>query len=468
MRAPLAPEAALAALHGRRVGVLGLGTSGAAILRALEGTGVADVVAVDTREEAAVAPGAALARRQGAQVRLGCADAEVLAGCDLVVTSPGLPLSHPLLAGALARGLEVWSEPELAWRRAAGRTTLVAITGTNGKTTTTELAAACLAAPAGGNLGPPLCDLLAVPDPPPVVVAELSSFQLRFSAALRAEVGVLLNLAPDHLDWHPDLEDYAASKARVWANQREGDAAVVFVDDAGARAVRDAHPPPARQVPVTLGAPPEGGVGVVEDALVSRLAPTPATIARVSDLPSAEPAFVADAACAAAAALVAGADAEGVARGLTGFRPGPHRLEEVAVRHGVRYVDDSKATNPHAAASALVAHDSVVWIAGGLLKGLALDDLAALLPGRVRLVVAIGVGAEAVEALARRAGVPAVRADTLDRAVPLAARYAEPGDTVLLSPAAASFDQFASYAARGLAFRAAVERLDAPMGEASP
>ncbi len=461
----VAADAAVPELVGRRVAVLGLGLSGAAALAALAGTGVEAVVAVDTRDTDAVRASGERARARGATVHLGCTDPAVLDGCDLAVTSPGLPLAHPLLAGALARGLEGWSEPELAWRRASGRTQLVAITGTNGKTTTTELAAACLDAPAGGNLGPPLCGLLAVAEPPPTVVAELSSFQLRFSATLRAHVGVLLNLAPDHLDWHPDLADYAASKARVWANQQGEDAAVIFVDDAGARQVRATHPPPARVVPVTLAAPPRGGVGVAEDTLVARLPHAEGPIAALADLPSDEPAFLADAACAAAAALIAGADRSTVGARLAAFRPGPHRLEEVAVRRGVRWINDSKATNPHAAASALAAHPSVVWIAGGLLKGLSLDALGELLPDRVRLVLAIGEGAQAVADLAARAQVPVRHAGTIAEAVLLAAQHAEPGDTVLLSPAAASFDQFASYAARGEAFRDAVAALDDPARE---
>jgi UDP-N-acetylmuramoylalanine--D-glutamate ligase len=449
--------------------VLGAGTSGAAATRALLTADVAPVWVVDSRDTPALRATADELRANGADVALGVTDPAAVTGAALVVTSPGLSLAHPLLAAALAASAPVISEPELAWRLNAGHTRWVAITGTNGKTTTTQLAAACLNAPAIGNIGPPLCDALAVAEPPPVAVVELSSFQLRFTDGLRAAVGVLLNVAPDHLDWHPDLADYEASKARVWAHQLGQDAAVVYVDDPGADRVAGDHPPGARFVPVTLQQPREGGVGVAGGCLVSRIADAAGEIVAVDRLPRTHPAFVADAACAAAAALAVGSaqSATGttavapptpgvVGTRLATVRGGPHRLEHVGDVAGVAYINDSKATNPHAAAAALATFDSVVWIAGGLDKGLDLTAVASLLPGRVRGIVAVGQAAEQVAAVGRAAGVPVETAGTVAAAVPAAARRARPGDVVLMAPGCASMDQFRDYAERGEAFRVAV------------
>ncbi|MBW3602709.1 MAG: UDP-N-acetylmuramoyl-L-alanine--D-glutamate ligase [Actinobacteria bacterium] len=451
--------------------VLGLGRSGAAAARALLAVEVGRLVVADRDDGPALRARADELRAAGADVRLGADDPGLLEGVGLVVPSPGVPQSSPLLATALGGRVPVWSEPELAWRLSSGRTRLVAVTGTNGKTTTTELVAACLGVPAAGNIGTPLSDVLTATDPPPLVCAELSSFQLRFTDALRADVAVLLNVAADHLDWHGSPEAYRAAKARVWANQRPGDRAVVNADDVGAVATMRARPPRAAPATFTVGPPAHGQVGVERGWVVDRLAGAPRRVAPVGALGLRGPHNLSNAAAAVAAARCAGAPVGSLRAPLSAFAPGPHRHELVATVAGVRFVDDSKATNPHAASAALTAFSrppaaggapagpSIVWIAGGLNKGLSFDELAAVVPGRVRAAVTIGSSGPALARLTRRLGVRTVEAGDLAAAVPAAAALAAPGDTVLLAPACASMDQFRDYAARGQAFRHAVERL---------
>ena len=415
----------------RRALVLGLGTTGTAVVTALLARGVD----VDSYVDAADQPAPAVPDDLDAEGRH--LDRPSAAEVDAGVPSPGFPPTHPVLAAALDRGVPVWSEPELAWRLNEGRTRVVGVTGTNGKTTTTEMVAACLDAPAAGNIGTPLVTLLAAADPPPLVVAELSSFQLHLTSTLRCEVGVLLNVADDHLDWHGDAAAYRAAKARLWAAQRPDDTVVALVDDPGVRATLAEHPPPGRLVEAAPGD------GVVDPARIA--APGPHNLANAT--------------AAAHAALAAGATPDAVAAALARVRPGAHRLEVVAERGGVTWVDDSKATNPHAAAAALASFERILWIAGGLDKGM---DFAALGPaaaGRVRHALLIGRCAEAIAAVTRAAGVPTEVAGTLDAAVARAAELAEPGDTVLLAPAAASFDQFRDYADRGTTFRRLVGSL---------
>lgn len=445
----------------RRWLVLGLRASGEAVVRALLERGV-DVRVADTRADDALSERAQPLVRAGADVRLGGLDEGLLDGRDIVVASPGVVPHHPVLEAAIARGLQVWSEPELAWRLAAGRTEFVVVTGTNGKTTTTELLAACLGAPAAGNIGTPLAELLSGHSPPPLVVAELSSFQLHFTHTLRAKVVVLLNVACDHLDWHGSMPAYQAAKARAWARQQRTDAVVVNVEDPGAVSTIRAHPPPGISVRVCTVSPERApAVGVVDGVLVWRPeGGEPVEIVAVKDCSLlVAPHNLVNACAAVAAAVCAGADPAGLAPVLMAFTPGPHRVERVADLGGVAWVNDSKATNPHAAAAALRSFDSVVWIAGGLDKGLNFDGLADLVRERVRATVTIGSCGPDLAALSRRVGVPAVEAGTLAAAVDVAARLACPGDAVLLAPAAASMDQFTDYAARGQAFRDLVSAL---------
>lgn len=433
--------------------VFGAGRTGAAVARALLRRNAAVTVLETGTGERARAAAAALADA-GADV-VGDADPTAF---GLVVSSPGVPEHHPVLVAAATGGVPVWSEPELAWRLSDGHTTVVAVTGTNGKTTTTELLAACLQAPTAGNIGTPLVELLDGPAVPPLVVVELSSFQLRFADTLRPRVAVLLNVAPDHLDWHGSVQSYRSAKARIWQQQRDDDVAVVNADDEGAQATVAAHPPPGRTVSFTLAAPGAGQVGVRDGVIVSRVGGEEFAVIAVDELGIGGPHNVANAAAAVAAATAAGARSDGLAAALRSYRSGAHRLERVATAGGVAYVDDSKATNPHAAAAALQSYapGTVVWIAGGLGKGLDFAELQPLIATQVRAAFTIGDSGPAIAGVARAAGVQVVESGTLDAAVADAARVAQPGDTVLLAPACASMDQFVDYADRGAAFRRAV------------
>jgi UDP-N-acetylmuramoylalanine--D-glutamate ligase len=426
-----------------------MGVTGEAVARHLRERG-AVVVAVDDwetdearrRSEAAgvelvVAP-------DGAQLR------ELVAAADVLVPSPGVPESHAVFALAGELGVPVRSEVELASRWA--RQPIVAITGTNGKTTVTELVTAMLIASgvravAAGNIGLPLSD--AVRLDVEVVVAEVSSFQLRFTDSFHPAVAAWLNLAQDHLDWHPDLDAYAAAKARIWAFQTDKDVAVVNADDPVVMAW--ASEAPSRLVTFGLRAPADYGV---EDGW---LRGPEGRLSAVDDLARALPHDVANALAAAAAAVAAGATTDGVATALRGWRGLPHRVVLVTEADGVRWFDDSKATNPHATRAALAGFDSVVLIAGGRNKGLDLRPLRDA-AGNVRAVVALGeAGPDVAQAFA---GVrPVVEAETMDAAVRAAAELARPGDAVLLSPACASFDLYRSYAHRGDDFARAVREL---------
>jgi UDP-N-acetylmuramoylalanine--D-glutamate ligase len=405
---------------------------------------------------------------------------------DVVVTSPGFPPTAPLLVAARDRGLPVWGEVELAWRLRDPATAApwLAVTGTNGKTTTVQmlhalLTAAGLRSAAVGNVGRPVTEAVMDPTPYDVLAVELSSFQLHYTSSVSAEAAAVLNIAEDHLDWYTGptaMDDYAADKGRVYQRVRE--ACVYNVADAGTeRLVREADVlEGARAVGFTLGTPAVGMVGVVEDLLVDRAfiaerQTSAAELCAVADLPSPAPHVVANALAAAALARAHGVSQAAVRDGLRGFRMDGHRIQTVAVDGEVTWVDDSKATNPHAAQSSLQAFDHVVWIAGGLAKGARFDDLVAAVRDRLRGVVLLGRDRGVIaDALARHApDVPVI--DTgggetgqeigtgpMERVVEAAARLARPGDAVLLAPGCASQDMFRNYGERGDAFAAAVRR----------
>jgi UDP-N-acetylmuramoylalanine--D-glutamate ligase len=429
--------------------VVGMGRSGAAVAGHLHDRG-ARVVAVDD------APGEAArtaARRLGIELVEAPDHASLtalVAGADVVVPSPGVPLAHPVFDLAARQGVPVRGEVELAFRWT--RHPVVAVTGTNGKTTVTTLVtrmltASGLRAVAGGNIGLPLSD--AVRRDVDVVVAEVSSFQLWWTDTFRPIVGVWLNVAEDHLDWHPRMDDYVAAKARIWAHQGKGDLAVANADDPAVAARAGAVPGRLE----TFGIVERADWRVDDGALWG----PPGRVLAVTELPRAMPHDLADALAASAAALGAGATLEGVRTALREFTGLPHRLALVADQGGVRWYDDSKATNPHATLAAVSGFASVVLIAGGRNKGL---DLGVLRDGadRVRTVVALGeAGPEVEQAFA---GVrPVTVAGSMDEAVAAAAAAAVPGDAVLLSPGCASFDMYQSYAARGDDFVRAVTDL---------
>ncbi|OBA82247.1 UDP-N-acetylmuramoylalanine--D-glutamate ligase [Mycobacterium sp. 1164966.3] len=407
----------------------------------------------------------------------------------LVVTSPGFQPTTPVLAAAATAGVPIWGDVELAWRLdAAGhygppRRWLV-VTGTNGKTTTTSMLHAMLTA-AGlrsvlcGNVGDPVLDMLA--EPADVLAVELSSFQLFWAPSLRPEAGVVLNIAEDHLDWHHTMAAYTAAKARVLT----GRVAVAGLDDSRAAALLDTAPAPVR-VGFRLGEPAPGELGVRDGQLVDRAFADDLALLPAASIPVPGPVGALDALAAAALARSVGAPAEAIRAAISSFQVGRHRSELVAIADGIRYVDDSKATNPHAALASVLAYPRVVWIAGGLLKGASVDAEVARMAGRLVGAVLIGQDRAVVaEALSRHAPdvpvvhvvtgedvemhatavVPVTKVDDSGRtigsrvmaaAVAAARDLATAGDTVLLAPAGASFDQFTGYADRGDAFAAAV------------
>lgn len=453
-RAPGGGVAGLEHLAGTSVLVLGFARTGRAAARLLAAAGAEVVVVEDAPSPSAgdevAALGAVLAAAPGPSELAGLA-----AGAELVVVSPGVPPDHPLFA-ATDPGRLV-SEVELAGRVAS--MPIVAITGTNGKTTVTSLAASMLEASgracvAAGNIGLPLLE--AVTDPTrEVVVAEVSSFQLATTDRFHPAVAAYLNLAPDHLDWHGSLEAYAAAKARIFANQLEGDVAVANADDPATLAA--ASTCPARLV--TFGAT-AADYRVAGDELV-----TPAgALLSIGRLARHLPHDLANALAAAAVALSAGAELDGCRAALEAWRPLAHRVAHVATIDGVAFYDDSKATTPSAVAAAIAGFDAVVLIAGGRNKGLDLAELAEA--GRreegqvVRAVVAIGEAADEVTEAFAGAGCALRRAGSMDEAVVVARELARNGDAVLLSPGCASFDWYGSYAERGDDFARAVRDLE--------
>jgi UDP-N-acetylmuramoylalanine--D-glutamate ligase len=356
------------------------------------------------------------------------------------------------------------------------------LTGTNGKTTAVRMLAAMLEAAghravAAGNVGLALLDAVLADEPYDVIAVELSSFQLHYTSSMRPLASAVLNVAPDHLDWHGGLDAYARAKGRIYEHTQV--ACVYNAEDPHTeQLVRAADVEDGcRAIGFSTGVPAVGMVGVVDDVLVDRAfvterATSAAELATLADVRPAAPHNVANALAAAALARAYGVPPVAVREGLRAFRPDPHRIAHVATVDEVDYVDDSKATNAHAAAASLQAFPSVVWVAGGLAKGARFDELVAGTRSRLRGAVLIGSDRAAIaDALARHAPeVPVVDlsvTDTgtvMDTVVARAAQLARPGDTVLLAPACASMDMFANYGARGDAFADAVLRLAARHG----
>ncbi|MFC8664432.1 UDP-N-acetylmuramoyl-L-alanine--D-glutamate ligase [Streptomyces sp. NPDC057199] len=461
--------------------VAGLGVSGISAARALAGLG-ASVTVVDGGSSEAHRERAASLEGQGISVRLG--DAETLPeGTDLVVTSPGWKPTSPLFEAAAEAGVDVVGDVEIAWRlRGPDAAPWLAITGTNGKTTTTQMLASILAAAglrtaAVGNIGTPIVDVVQEGDDAyDVLAVELSSYQLHWAPSLRAHSAAVLNLAPDHLDWHGSMEAYAADKGRIYEGNR---VACVYnmADKATEDLVRGADVEEGcRAVGFTLGTPGPSQLGVVEGILVDRAFvedrhKQAQELAEIADVHPPAPHNIANALAAAALARAFGVPAAAVRDGLRAFKPDAHRIQHVADVDRVAYIDDSKATNTHAAEASLAAYESIVWIAGGLAKGATFDELVAKSAKRLRGVVLFGADRALIrEALARHAPeVPVVDLDRTDTgamlaAVREAARLSEPGDTVLLAPACASMDMFTNYNKRGDAFAEAVRELGAVDG----
>jgi UDP-N-acetylmuramoylalanine--D-glutamate ligase len=472
-------------LEGKSAVVVGLARSGIAAARFLAGRG-ARVVATDRKPADGLPEEALSLARQGVVIEVGGHTAAAFAGASMVVVSPGVPWDMPELAAARLAGVPVMAELELAYRNLVG--SVAAVTGTKGKSTTTAalgamLRAAGLDVRVGGNIGEPLIGQVEGAKADTIFAVEASSFQLEGIDTFRPKVAVFLNLSADHLDRHASFEDYARAKGRIFRNQTSDDWAVVNADDEGvlslargsrARQVlfspgdsaaplpvgdRGPHPPPLSQRE-------RGDVAHFDNgrAVLRRNGSTETLFDRARvQLPG--PHLAGDLLAAAVAARLMGASTEAIARAAHGFRGVEHVLELVGEVNGVRFFNDSKATNIDAARKSLLAFEGpVLAIIGGRYKGGDFRDLADVARGRCKAVLAIG---EAQERIVRalESVVPVLRCETMDAAVDQAFGSAAPGDTVLLAPACSSFDMFSDYADRGQAFKAAVRRLVSRQGE---
>jgi len=445
-------------LAGKQVLVVGLARTGVATALFCAARG-ARVTATEERPESQIAETAAKLRAAGVTLELGGHGAKTFVEQDLIVPSPGVPPTMPALAAARAIGVPVWSEIELAWRFLRGR--LICITGSNGKTTTTSLIGhiletAGVPVQVAGNIGTPLISRVDVSSDSGFTVVEASSFQLESISAFRPDVAVLLNLTPDHLDRHGSFEVYGRAKARMFENQTEEDFAVINADDEAAAQYAPSRPQVAwfsRKKRV------ENGCFVRDDVIVFRRAGTETVMLRRRDIGLRGGHNVENVLAAVATAKLVGVEPEAIVEGVRGFAGVEHRIEYVATVGGVEYFNDSKATNVDAALKALDAFSgNVIVILGGKDKGCDYAILQDALRQHARSVLLIGSSAEKIESQLAGA-VPVEHAGTMARAVELAAELAKPGDTVLLSPACASFDQFDNYEHRGRVFKQLVREL---------
>ncbi len=465
--------------------IAGMGVSGFAAADGLLEFG-ASVVVLDDADTETNRERATLLETLGADVRLGPGSTSALPAVAHLVITTGFSPAHPLLVQAARRGIPIWSEVELAWRlsRPERAVPWLGITGTNGKTTTTQmlesiLRAAGLRTAAVGNIGRPIMETVLDPEPYDVLAVELSSHQLHWSNSLALHSAVVLNLQPDHYEWHGGAQGYRDAKAKIYAGVQFS-CVYNVADPETERMVEEADVVEgARAIGFTLGTPGPSMLGVVDDLLVDRAfieqrKDSALELAKISDVQPAAPHNIANALAAAALARSYGVPATAVRDGLRNTRVGAHKIELVAEHDGVRFVDDSKATNPHAADASLRAygsaeddeHGKVLWIAGGQAKGTTFDDLVITHRGRLRGAVLLGVDRQLIaDALARHAPeVPVIvisdgETRAMRQAVEAAVSLARPGDVVLLAPGCASFDMFSGYAARGDAFAQAVRDL---------
>lgn len=446
-------------LAGKRVLVVGLARTGLVTALFSAGYGAA-VTATDERPESELRETTARLRAAGVKLELGGHVSASFLSQDLIVVSPGVSPKLSALEQARAQGIPVWSEIELAWRFLRGK--LAAITGSNGKTTTTSLVAHILQTAAiptlvGGNIGVPLLALVENSMDTTVTVAEISSFQLESIEKFRPEIGVLLNLTPDHLDRHTSFAEYASAKVRMFENQLERDIAILNADDPEITRRMPAKPHIfwfSRQKRVAAGAFLRHG------QIYFRNEGSEVALARRDEIPLRGEHNVENVLAACAAAYLAGADPAAIANGIKTFKGVQHRLEFVAQISGVQFYNDSKATNVDAAAKAIEAFPGpLIVILGGKDKGSPYTPLRDLLHERARLAILIGAAAEKI---AEDLGdsVPLTHAGTLDRAVYAAVQHAQPGDIVLLAPACSSFDQFENYEHRGCTFKELVASLE--------
>ena len=443
--------------------VLGAGVTGNSVARFLKLQG-AKVTLVDDNAADAVKP-----------------EAVDVHNFDAAVISPGWRQDHPLVVQILNSSLELLNEIDMAWKLRTVRAPeqkWIAVTGTNGKTTTVEMAAAILKAAgikatACGNVGDTVIDALDRDDAYEVLVLELSSFQLHWARQAQFQAAAILNIADDHLDWHGSFEAYADAKFSILDR---ADIAILNADDGPV--VTRANQFKGRKVFFSLDTPAPGEIGVVEELLVDRGFVTDpqeaAMICELADIVPTVPHNVSNALAAAGLARAIGVPHEAIQKALQAFRPGRHRIETIHEADGISWVDDSKATNPHATAASLMSHLSVVWIAGGLAKGADMDSMIQRCAPRIKAAILIGQDRGLIEtALIKFAPtVPRILIDApgdyirggasnslMETIVTAASKHAVSGDAVLLAPACASMDQFVSYADRGDRFAAAVRKV---------
>jgi len=459
-----------------RVCVVGLGVAGFAAADALINLN-AGVVVIDAASGENQKERATILEILGAEIRMGD-DTKLPDDIDLLVLSPGVSPLAPIVSAAKAAGVEIWGELELAWRLRdlAHPAPWLLVTGTNGKTTTTLMLESILLAAgkrtvAAGNIGRSLVEVVMDPTPWDVLAIEVGAPQLPFVYSISPQAAVCLNLAPDHIDLFGTYEAYRDAKAKVY--ERCQVAAIFNVaDEETIRMVEQAEVVEGcRAIGFSTGIPDISMLGVVEEFLVDRAfldnrREAALELAEITDLAIPAVHNIANALAASALARAHGIDARAIRDGLRSWQPAPHRIAHVGNVEGVDYVDDSKATNTHAAATSLTAYESVVWIAGGMAKGQNFDELVIQNAHRMRAAVLLGVDQDLIAgALKRHAPnvpihcVTTKETNAMDLVVALAAKSAKPGDTVLLAPGCASWDMFKDYSERGNAFATAVKGL---------
>jgi UDP-N-acetylmuramoylalanine--D-glutamate ligase len=447
-------------LKNKRVLVVGLARTGVATAFFCAERGAA-VTATDSRSEAEIGEEmAAKLRTANMHLELGGHQEETFLRQDLIIPSPGVPADAPLLQAARAKGVTIWSEIELAYRFRQGK--WIGVTGSNGKTTTASLVEHILRTASfptilAGNIGTPLISCVDRMTHDTNTVVELSSFQLELIQEFRTDISVFLNLTPDHLDRHHTMELYSKAKARIFENQREEDFAILNADDPSTTPLAPTHPHVywfSRKQRAAQGAFLRG------DDIVFRDEGREEAVLKRQEVPLPGTHNLENVLAAIAAARIAGASAKAIAEGVRSFAGVEHRLEFVREINGVRYYNDSKATNVDATLKALDAFPGrILVILGGKDKG---SDYTALqTPLRERAILALLIGAAADKIESQISGSVAIeRAGTLDHAVEIASQAARAGDVVLLAPACASFDQFQNYEHRGRVFKALVHELE--------
>lgn len=461
--------------NGLRVVVLGLGVTGFSAADTLAELGAKVLVVAEKADEELldILDVIGVAHLTGSEAA-NLPSAVIEFAPELIISSPGVRPDHPMLDWAKKSNVSVWVDIELAWRlrdKTEKIADWLAVTGTNGKTTTVQMLEAMVVAGgkralACGNIGTPILDAIRDPEGFDALVVELSSFQLHYLGKIEPYSSAVLNLADDHIDWHGSFEAYSDTKAKIYENTK---VACVYNlnDSATERMVENADVQEgARAIGFTTGLPGRSQVGYVEDILCDRAfledrANSALEIATLEDLAMIgvlTPHLMANAAAASALARSYGIEPESIKKALRDFKLDGHRIELISSRDGISWIDDSKATNPHAAAASLNSFENIIWIVGGLLKGVDITDLISRYKSRIKTAIVIGAEREAVlAALAENAPEVPVQEikqneDVMMHVVAAAKSLASSGDTVLLAPAAASMDQFKDYADRGNSF----------------